>query len=54
MAPNAVPDFIAVGGYDGMAAIAHVVQTLKGKIDPDKAIEALKGWTSTRARAARS
>jgi branched-chain amino acid transport system substrate-binding protein len=41
---NAVPDFVAVGGYDGMAAIAHVVQTLKGKIDPDKAIEALKGW----------
>lgn len=41
---NAVPDFVAVGGYDGMAAIAHVVQTLKGKIDPDKAMEALKGW----------
>jgi branched-chain amino acid transport system substrate-binding protein len=27
-----------------MAAIAHVVTTLKGKIDPDKAQEALKGW----------
>ena len=27
-----------------MAAIAHVVQTLKGKIDPDKAMAALKGW----------
>ncbi len=39
-----VPDFVVVGGYDGMAAIAHVVQTLKGKIDPDKAMEALKGW----------
>jgi branched-chain amino acid transport system substrate-binding protein len=42
---NAVPDFVAVGGYDGMAAIAHIVQTLKGKIDPEKALEALKGWT---------
>ena len=31
-------------GYDGMAAIAHVVQTLKGKIDTDKALAALKGW----------
>jgi branched-chain amino acid transport system substrate-binding protein len=41
---NTVPDFVAVGGYDGMAAIAHVVQTLKGKIDPDKAMEALRGW----------
>jgi branched-chain amino acid transport system substrate-binding protein len=39
-----VPDFMAVGGYDGMAAIVHVVQTLKGKIDTDKAVEALKGW----------
>ena len=38
------PDFMAVGGYDGMAAIVHVAQALKGKIDPDKALEALKGW----------
>jgi branched-chain amino acid transport system substrate-binding protein len=38
------PNFFAVQGYDGMAAIAHVVQTLKGKIDTDKAMAALKGW----------
>jgi branched-chain amino acid transport system substrate-binding protein len=42
--PNAVPDFTSVGGYDGMAAIVHVVQALKGKIDTQKALEALKGW----------
>jgi branched-chain amino acid transport system substrate-binding protein len=41
---NLVPDFVTVGGYDGMAAIAHVVQTLKGKIDPEQALAALKGW----------
>jgi branched-chain amino acid transport system substrate-binding protein len=41
---NSVPDFTAVGGYDGMAAIAHIVVTLKGKIEPAAAIEALKGW----------
>ena len=41
---NSVPDFMAVGGYDGMAAIVHVVRTLKGKIDTDKGLEALKGW----------
>ena len=35
---------MAVGGYDGMAAIVHVVQAIKGKIDADKALEALKGW----------
>ena len=38
------PDFMGVQGYDGMAAIAHVVTTLKGKIDPDAAINALRGW----------
>jgi branched-chain amino acid transport system substrate-binding protein len=35
---------MAVQGYDGMAAIAHVVTAEKGKIDPDKTIAALKGW----------
>lgn len=43
--PRSTPDFMAVGGYDGMAAIVHVVQTLRGKIDADRALEALKGWT---------
>jgi branched-chain amino acid transport system substrate-binding protein len=41
---TSTPDFMAVGGYDGMAAIVHVVQALKGKIDTDKALEVLKGW----------
>ena len=42
--PESTPDFMGIQGYDGMAAIAHVVTTLKGKMDPDKAMEALKGW----------
>jgi branched-chain amino acid transport system substrate-binding protein len=41
---DSTPDFMAVGGWDGMAAIAHVVKTLHGKIDADKAIKALEGW----------
>jgi branched-chain amino acid transport system substrate-binding protein len=41
---DAIPDFTSVGGYDGMAAIVHVVQTLKGRIETDKALDALKGW----------
>jgi len=41
---TSTPDFMGVQGYDGMAAIAHVVTTLKGKIDPDAAINALRGW----------
>jgi branched-chain amino acid transport system substrate-binding protein len=42
--PNSTPDFMAVGGYDGMAAIVHVIQSLKGKIETEQALEALKGW----------
>lgn len=36
------PNFMAVGGYDGMAAIAEVVKKLGNNIDPDKAMEILK------------
>jgi branched-chain amino acid transport system substrate-binding protein len=41
---DATPDFMAVQGYDGMAAIAHVVRTLGGRIDAEGAMKALKGW----------
>ena len=41
---NATPDFMGVQGYDGMAAIAHAVTTLKGQMDPEKVQAALKGW----------
>jgi len=42
---ESTPDFTSVGGYDGMAAIVHVVRALNGKIDGDKALAALSGWT---------
>ena len=42
--PGSTPDFMGVQGYDGMAAIAHVARTLNCRIDPDKAMAALKGW----------
>jgi branched-chain amino acid transport system substrate-binding protein len=41
---NTTPDFMAVGGYDGMALIVDVVQKLKGKIDSAKALEAAKSF----------
>ena len=41
---DAIPDFMAVGGYDGMAAIAHAIQATKGKVDSDAALASLKGW----------
>src|SRR5437667_417973 len=37
------PNFMAVAGYDGIAAIYEVSKKLGGKIDADKAMEVLKG-----------
>ncbi len=42
---DSTPDFVGVGGYDGMAAVYHVIKTVKGKITAEKAMKALKGWT---------
>jgi branched-chain amino acid transport system substrate-binding protein len=37
------PNFMAVGAYDGMAAIYDVTKKLNGKIEGDKAMAVLKG-----------
>lgn len=37
------PNFMSVGGYDGMAAIYEVARKLNGVIDGDKAMAVLKG-----------
>ncbi len=37
------PNFMSVGGYDGMAVVYEVTQKLNGKIDPDKAMDVIKG-----------
>ena len=43
---DAVNDFVSVGGYDGMAAVFHIIRSAKGgKITADGAIKALRGWT---------
>src|ERR1043166_7956571 len=47
---NTTPDFMAVGGYDGMAAIVHAVQATKGKVDSDAALASLKGWKTVSPR----
>ena len=42
---DAVNDFVSVGGYDGMAAVFHIIKSAKGgKITAAGAIAALKGW----------
>ena len=42
--PNSTPDFMAVAGWDGMAAIVHAIKATNGKLDGDKAVASLKGW----------
>jgi len=42
--PDSTPDFMAVQGYDGMAAIAHAVRANKGKFDADSFVNSLRGW----------
>lgn len=37
------PNFMAVGAYDGMAAIAAVAHALGGKLDGDRAMQAFQG-----------
>ncbi|MCP4330678.1 MAG: ABC transporter substrate-binding protein [Alphaproteobacteria bacterium] len=42
---DSTPDFMAVGGWDGMAAIATVIRELDGNIEGDAAMQVLRGWT---------
>ncbi len=41
---KAIPNFMTIGGWDGMAAILDVIKATKGQIDGDKAMAILKGW----------
>lgn len=41
---DATPDFVAVGAYDGMAAIAHAAKATNGKMDGEAAVKSLLGW----------
>jgi branched-chain amino acid transport system substrate-binding protein len=41
---TSVPDFMAVGGWDGMAAIYDVIKQTKGKFTGDEAMAILSHW----------
>jgi len=41
---DSTTNFMSVQGWDGMEAIYHLVATLDGNIEADKAMAALKGW----------
>jgi branched-chain amino acid transport system substrate-binding protein len=42
--PDSTPDFTAIGGYDGIAAVVHAAQATQGKMDGDAAVKSLLGW----------
>jgi branched-chain amino acid transport system substrate-binding protein len=48
--PKDRPNFMSVGGYDGMHLIAEVMKKTNGNADPEKFVEAAKGmkWISPR------
>lgn len=48
--PGSRPNFMSVGGYDGMHLIAETLKKTGGNADGDKFVEAAKGmkWTSPR------
>jgi branched-chain amino acid transport system substrate-binding protein len=48
--PKDRPNFMSVGGYDGMRLIAEVLKKTHGNTDADKFVEAAKGlkWVSPR------
>jgi branched-chain amino acid transport system substrate-binding protein len=39
-----IPNYVAVGGWDGMAAIFDVIKQTKGAFDGDRAMAILKTW----------
>src|SRR4029450_5000773 len=41
---DSTPDFMAVGGYDGMAAIVHAAKATNGSMDVDKALAPPQRW----------
>jgi branched-chain amino acid transport system substrate-binding protein len=44
---DTTPDFVSIGGWDGMAAIVHAIKATKGKMDGDAAVKSLLGWKDT-------
>jgi branched-chain amino acid transport system substrate-binding protein len=43
--PDARPNFMAVGGWDGTHVIYEMVKKLGGRLDGEKAVDAVKGMT---------
>ena len=48
--PDSDPTYVAVGAWDGMALIYHLIKTLDGKIDGDRAMELIKSYQAPSPR----
>ena len=43
---NAIPNFVAVAGYDAMAGVIHAIREQKGKLDTEKTLAILKTYSN--------
>jgi branched-chain amino acid transport system substrate-binding protein len=41
---RSIPDFVSVGGWDGMAAVFDIIKQTNGRFTGDQAMAILKGW----------
>jgi branched-chain amino acid transport system substrate-binding protein len=41
---RSIPDFVSVGGWDGMAAVFDIIKQTKGSFTGDQAMAILRGW----------
>lgn len=48
--PDSDPTYVTVGAWDGMALIYHLIRTLDGKLDGDRAMEAIKNYQARSPR----
>jgi branched-chain amino acid transport system substrate-binding protein len=44
--PDTLPNYFAVGGWDGMAAIVSVVRAQNGDVEPKRTLELLTSWSN--------
>lgn len=44
--PASLPNYFAVGGWDGMAAIVHVIRAQNGELEARRTLELLTNWSN--------
>lgn len=44
--PESLPNYFAVGGWDGMAAIVHVIRAQNGALEAGRTLELLTNWSN--------